>query len=141
MSAVVGVYHPDGRPVERTDLERMVEALAHRGPDGAGMWNKGPIGLGHRMLWTTPESLQERLPMMSQAGNLVLTADARIDNRDELIVTLGLADRPPAEIADSQLILAAYEKWGERCPEKLLGDFAFAIWDGQRGEGTGPALQ
>ena len=45
MSAVVGVYHPDGRPVERTDLERMVEALAHRGPDGAGMWNKGPIGL------------------------------------------------------------------------------------------------
>ncbi len=73
MSAVVGVYHPDGRPVERTDLERMVEALAHRGPDGAGMWNKGPIGLGHRMHWTTPESLQERLPMMSQAGNLVLT--------------------------------------------------------------------
>jgi len=70
--------------------------------------------------------------MMSQAGNLVLTADACIDNRDELIVTivtLGLADRPPAEIADSQLILAAYEKWGEYCPEKLLGDFAFAIWD------------
>jgi asparagine synthase (glutamine-hydrolysing) len=111
------------------DLGRMVEILAHRGPDGAEIWREGPVGLGHRMLWTTPESLHEKLPLVNRIGDLVITADARIDNRDELIATLGLTDRPSQELADSQLILAAYEKWGERCPEKLLGDFVFAIWD------------
>ena len=112
----------------------MVVILAHRGLDGTGVWNNGSIGLGHRMLWTTPESLQEKLPLVSQTGDLVLTADARVDNRDELISRLGLTDHRSGEIADSQLILAAYEKWGEDCAEKLLGDFAFAIWDARRQE-------
>ena len=132
MSAIAGIYYPDGQPVNRADLERMIETLAHRGPDGAGVWSEGSVGLGHRMLWTTPESLHERLPLVNETGDLVLTADARIDNRDELIAALGLTDRPPGEITDSQLILAAYEKWGEHCPGKLLGDFAFAIWDERR---------
>ena len=132
MSAIAGVYFPDWRPVNRADLERVMETLAHRGPDGTGVWNEGPVGLGHRMLWTTPESLQEKLPLVSQIGDFVLTADARIDNRDELIAALDLTDRAAGEITDSQLILTAYEKWGERCPEKMLGDFAFAIWDARR---------
>jgi asparagine synthase (glutamine-hydrolysing) len=132
VSGLVGIYNLDGRSVDRGDVERMVVMLAHRGPDGTGIWNKESIGLGHRMLWTTPESLHERLPLVSQTGDLVLTADARIDNRDELISRLGLTDHPSGEIADSQLILAAYEKWGEDCAEKLLGDFAFAIWDARR---------
>ncbi len=63
------------------------------------------------------------------SDNLVITADARIDNREQLIGALGLDGRPHEEIADSELILAAYEKWGEDCPKKLLGDFAFALWD------------
>lgn len=128
MSAIAGIYYLDGQPVERTNLERMVESLAHRGSDASGIWSEGSIGLAHRMLWTTPESLQEQLPLKNYTSDLVITADARIDNRDELIAALGLTNRP-AEIADSQLILASYEKWGDRCPEKLLGDFAFAIWD------------
>ena len=45
MSAIVGIYYPDGRPVDRVELERMVDSLAHRGPDDAGAWNEGPIGL------------------------------------------------------------------------------------------------
>jgi len=121
MSAIVGVYYFDGRPADRTNLEEMVEILAHRGPDGADVWCRDSIGLGHRMLWTTPESLDEKLPLANQTGGLVITADARIDNRDELIATLGLTGRPFGEIADSELILAAYEKWGEHCLEKLLG--------------------
>jgi len=132
MSGIVGIYHLDGRPVDPLDLGRMVEILAHRGPDGADVWCKESVGLGHRMLRTTPESLQEKLPLANQTGDLVITADARIDNRDELIRALDMTDHPPMEIADSQLILAAYEKWGERCPEHLLGDFAFVIWDGHR---------
>lgn len=132
MSAITGIYYSDGRSVDRVDLGRMVEILAHRGPDGAGVWSQGSIGLGHRLLWTTPESLQEHLPLVNQTGDLALTADARIDNRDELIAALGLTDRPSGKITDSQLILSAYEQWGDRCPEKLLGDFAFAIWDERR---------
>lgn len=132
MSGIAGVYNLDGRQVERTDLEQMVERMAQRGPDGTGIWNIGSIGLCHRMLWTTPESLKERLPLVYREGDLVLTADARIDNRLELIATLGINDRKPVQITDSELILAAYEKWGEECPEKLIGDFAFAIWDSKK---------
>jgi asparagine synthase (glutamine-hydrolysing) len=132
MSGIVGIYYLDGRPVERETLGRMVDILAHRGPDGADVWCEGSVGLGHRMLWTTHESLLEKLPLVDQTGDLVLTADARIDNRDELISALSLNDRPAEKITDSQLILAAYEKWGEQCPEKLIGDFAFAIWDGRK---------
>ncbi len=131
MSAIVGIHYVDGRPVERIDLDRMVDSLAHRGPDGAGVWLAGAVGLGHRMLWSTPESHHEHLPLHSRAGDCILTADARIDNRGELIAALDLTDRAPGEIGDGELILAAYERWGERCAEKLLGDFVFAIWDGR----------
>jgi len=129
MSGIAGIYYLDGRPVERTDVVRMVDSIAHRGPDGSEVWTDGSIGFGHRMLWATPESLHEKLPLTNKTGDLTITADARIDNRDELIPTLNLNGRPRETIADSEIILAAYEKWGEKCPEKLLGDFSFAIYD------------
>lgn len=127
MSAIAGFLGLDGRPAEATKLERMINVLSHRGPDGAAIRCGGVIGLGHRMLWTTPQSMSEELPLAK--GNLLITADARIDNREELISALGLEDHLAATLTDSALILAAYEKWGENCPEKLLGDFAFGIWD------------
>jgi asparagine synthase (glutamine-hydrolysing) len=129
MSAIFGFYHLDGRPASREDLERMSLSLAHRGSDSAGLWNEGAVGLGNRLLWTTPESLHERLPLTSEDGDVILTADARIDNRDELLSALGLTDRPAQAISDSVLILAAYERWQEKCLGRFLGDFAFAIWD------------
>ncbi|MGA3360029.1 MAG: hypothetical protein ABSC87_07465 [Halobacteriota archaeon] len=124
MSGIAGIYHVDGKTVDPSELRRMTERLAHRGPDGSDTWHEGPIGLGHLMLWTTPESLHEKLPLVS--GALGITSDARIDNRDELITALNIAT-PPAEITDSALTLAAYERWGESCVEHLIGDFAFAI--------------
>lgn len=132
MSAIFGFCYLDGRPAEQPDLERMMERLAHRGADGSGIWQDGSVGLGHRMTWTTPESLSERLPLVGRAGELAITADARLDNREELISLLGLTSRPAGDLADSEVILAAYERWGEACPERLLGDFAFAIWDARR---------
>ena len=129
MSGIVGIHYLDARPVERENISKMVDILAHRGPDGADIWVDGCVGFGHRMLWTTPESLIEKLPLVNQRGDLVITADARIDNRDELIAALQINNRPSDKVVDSELILAAYEKWGEDCPEHLLGDFAFAIWD------------
>lgn len=129
MSAIVGIYYRDRRSLEPQFLAKMVDILAHRGEDGVDIWYQDSIGLGHRLLWTTPESLHEQQPLVSRSGNLVLTADARIDNREELILSLELTNIPAEKITDSQLILAAYEKWGEDCPNKLLGDFAFVIWD------------
>ncbi len=128
MSAIAGVYYPDGRPAQRNHLVEMMDTLAHRGPDRVGIWHHGAVGLGQRLLWTTPESVSEFQPVVTPAGDLALTADARIDNRDELISALAL----PAQLPDSALILAAYQKWGEQCPAKLIGDFAFVLWDGRR---------
>ncbi|MDJ0795938.1 MAG: lasso peptide isopeptide bond-forming cyclase [Calothrix sp. MO_167.B12] len=133
MSGIVGIYNLDGSPVECEKIGRMVDVLAHRGPDGANVWcDDDSVGFGHRMLWTTPESLLEEFPLIDHTGNLILTADARIDNRDELIYALEFKDSPAEKITDSDLILAAYEKWGRDCPGKLIGDFAFAIWDKHR---------
>lgn len=129
MSAITGIYNFDAQSVDRIDLQQMVDVLQHRGTDGAEIWSNHCIGLGHRMLWTTPESLTEKLPLSK--NGLVITADARIDNRDELKKVLNLPDRPLEQIADSEFILAAYERWGEDCPQHLLGDFAFAIWNSQ----------
>jgi asparagine synthase (glutamine-hydrolysing) len=129
MSGIVGIYYLDRGPIDRENLTKMVDILAHRGSDNADIWVDGCVGFGHRMLWITPESLFEKLPLCNQTGDLVITADARIDNRDELIAALQISNRPSDKITDSELILAAYEKWGEDCPKHLLGDFAFAIWD------------
>ncbi len=129
MSAVTGLYYLDGRAANRDLLRGMVDAVAHCGPDGSGVWTDGPVGLGHRMLWTTPESLREQLPAESASG-CTITADARIDNRDELVGALGLESGGDDGPTDSDLILAAYERWGEACLDHLIGDFAFAIWDG-----------
>jgi asparagine synthase (glutamine-hydrolysing) len=106
----------------------MSDILAHRGGDEEHTHVDKFVGLGHRMLWTTPESLNEHLPLHEQSSDLVITADARIDNRAELYASLKIR-QPLAEVSDSELILASYSKWGELCPAKLLGDFAFAIWD------------
>jgi asparagine synthase (glutamine-hydrolysing) len=128
MSAIAGFWHPGGRPAEPAELQRMLHRLSRRGPDGSGAWCEGAVALGHLLLHTTPESLGESLPVAGRGG-LVLTADARIDNRRELMDALPALDRPARDAPDSELILAAYRTWGVRCATHLVGDFAFALWD------------
>ncbi len=125
----MGICYWDGRAVHQ-GLEQMLLSLSHRGPDRSSIWHNDFVGLGHCMLWTTPESLNEVLPYRNPAMDLVITADARIDNRDALLQTLNL-NVDASGISDSEIILAAYQKWGQDCPKHLLGDFAFAIWDGR----------
>ncbi len=129
MSGIAGIYSLDGQPVDLALLKRMTNVIAHRGPDGCGHWLNGSLGLGHRMLYITPESLHENEPAVDETGELVITADARIDNRDELITTLYVNGEAKEQITDVELILKAYEKWGEQCAQRIIGDFAFAIWD------------
>lgn len=133
MSGIAGLCHLNDatEKIESKTLRHMTDCLAHRGPDGEGTWYTGRVGLGHRLLWTTPESRVERLPLASDDGRFVLTADARIDNRDALFESLGITTNTNV-VTDSALILAAYERWGTDCVHHLLGDFAFAIWDADR---------
>lgn len=128
MSGIVGILRRDGASVRETDLQCMLNAIPHRGNDRAAVWSERQAGLGNRLLRTTPESLHEVLPQVSRSGAHVLAADARIDNRDELIARLNLSGSREV-ITDSDLILAAWDRWGENCPEHLIGDFSFAIWD------------
>lgn len=129
MSSICGWLRRDGGAVEHADLARMVNALAHWVPDARGAWVDGPAGLGHLALWTTPEAVDERCPWRDPESGIVITADARIDNRDDLVHALGLGARPAAAIGDVELIGRAYLAWGTACAERLIGDFAFAIWD------------
>jgi asparagine synthase (glutamine-hydrolysing) len=131
MSGIVALYHRRGQPVA-AELEPMLAALAHRGPDGVHTWRDGAVGLGHLLLRTTPDAPGAIQPLV--AGELAITADARLDNRAELIQALRMDERPAHELADAALLLAAYAKWGERCVDHLLGDFAFAVWDGRTRE-------
>jgi asparagine synthase (glutamine-hydrolysing) len=84
------------------------------------------------MLYTTPESLAEKQPFAEETGNYCLSFDGRIDNRDELKKQLQLSGASLKTDTDAELVLRAYQYWGEDCARRLLGDFAFAVWDHQR---------
>ena len=127
MSAITGILYRDGRNVNPLLIKKMNDILSHRGPDCSAIWFDGPIAFGHQMLYTTTESLNETLPFHDEKADLVITADARIDNRKELSEELDIEDKK--DVSDSFFILKSYEKWGETCSEHLLGDFVFAIWD------------
>jgi asparagine synthase (glutamine-hydrolysing) len=132
MSGITGLYNFDGKPVDALCLERMALAMAHRGPDGIRYWTNGPVGLGHLMLQTTPEAARETQPLTRSDATLCLTLDGRIDNGSELREILGSKEVPPRDDTDAELVLQAYECWGEDCPQHLLGDFAFAVWDARK---------
>lgn len=127
MSGICGIFNLDGAPVDRAVLERMAASMTFRGPDAQSVWIQGSVGFAHTLLRTTFESEHEIQPV-SLDGSVWITADARIDAREELIAELGLS-KAQLTRPDCELILHAYVRWGESCVDHLLGDFAFAIWD------------
>jgi asparagine synthase (glutamine-hydrolysing) len=126
MSAIYGKYNFFNGAVTSEELCVMESKLNHWNGDNAGQWHHKAIGMGHLMLYNTPELLHEKLPLYKSESGLCITADARIDNREEIYAALDLCD---ADMADSTLILLLYEKYGEACVQHLIGDFVFAIWD------------
>jgi asparagine synthase (glutamine-hydrolysing) len=129
MSGIFGIYNLNGVPVEREQLARMSKAIAHRGPDGENLSLFGVAGFGHRRLLTTAEAINECQPLADESGRLRLTFDGRLDNRDELRQEIIAHAIPLRDNTDAELVLKAYQLWGEACARHLLGDFAFAIWD------------
>jgi asparagine synthase (glutamine-hydrolysing) len=130
MSGIYGMVRLDQAPVTRAMLEPQGGAMAGWGPDGHGQWCGENAGLGFLSLHTTPESFHERMPAsLRSVPHLLISADARIDNRGELFHALQLPSAGRTRTPDSSLILLAYERWGADCVKRLLGDYAFAIWD------------
>lgn len=133
MSGLCSVATFDGTPVEQRTLDAMCGAAPHRGPDGTRSWHGPGVGLAHQARYVVAGEAARSQPLA--AGDLVVVADARLDNRAVLIPALercgdlAVGRDPPT---DAELILACYRRWDERCADRLIGDFAFAIWDARR---------
>jgi len=123
--AFFGLWQAHQQPANPADLVAMDQALAHWGPDAAGMHCQGPIGLGARLLRVTPEDEYEHLPLID--GPHCLVARVRLDNRRDLCARLGLRNTP--QLPDCRLILEAYRHYGQDCVQYLMGDWSFALWD------------
>ncbi|MGA2953030.1 MAG: asparagine synthase-related protein [Caulobacteraceae bacterium] len=132
MSGLFGIVNLDGRPVDEALLGALTARMDFRGPDGRGLATSGQAGFGHTLLRATAESAEEAQPIAFDDGALIV-ADARIDARAELAAALRAAGQAPRlDRPDVELILAAWRAWGEDCVTRLIGDFAFAVWDGRR---------
>lgn len=124
MSGLAGIVRFDGYGIETHDMDLMTQSVAYRGPDGIHVWCDKNVGLAYLALNITPESVNEKQPLIS--NYITLIADVRIDNRNDLIKRLNITHE---DITDADLILSAYQKWGLDCAEQLIGDYVFAIWD------------
>lgn len=120
MSGITGIFLRNAGDNLFEYIKKMNECLSHRGPDDGDIFFSDPVTFGHQMLYTTPESLHEKLPFYDEEAGLIITADARIDNRDELSKLLDIKNEEI--VPDSTFILYAYQKWGKKCQEYLLGD-------------------
>lgn len=121
--------HPDRL---RGSVSAMAGTLRHRGPDDAGVWvdGAGGIALGHRRLAVVDLSPAGRQPMASRSGNLVLVYNGEIYNADPLRVELERCGRSFRGRSDSEVLVEACDEWGvERTVGRLIGMFAFALWD------------
>jgi asparagine synthase (glutamine-hydrolysing) len=120
-----------GTPIAAPAFEAMLDTLAHRGPDGHGVRSidDGRVRLGHRRLAIIDLSAAAAQPMASADQSLWLTFNGEIYNFRELRTQLASRGRRFRTQSDSEVLLQAYEEWGERCVERLRGIFAFGIWN------------
>ncbi|MCS6813163.1 MAG: asparagine synthase-related protein [Cyanobacteria bacterium] len=132
MSGIVGIVHFNQTAVDRDLLSRMTKFLSYQGPDGCYIWSEGNVGMGYALLCTTANSSGGHQPY-SLSKTVWAVADIRLDARDDLARSLEAKGCPiSANASDIELLLWAYQVWGQTCVQHLQGDFAFAIWDASR---------
>jgi asparagine synthase (glutamine-hydrolysing) len=132
MSGIAGAYRLDGGPIDPALLHCMGQAMAHRGPDGITYWASGSVGLVHLKLTTTSEAVYETQPLPNEDCTLCLTMDGRVDNREALHAAIEAKGCTPRDDTDAELVLRAYEVWGEESTRRILGDFSYVIWDARK---------
>jgi asparagine synthase (glutamine-hydrolysing) len=129
MSAIFGLAYLDGRPVQRETLDSMRGAMSDWGPDGIHTWLEGSAGLGFASLAITPESPYEKMPLHDMTRGVSMVTAARLDNRDELCDTFEIPSVDRETTPDGQLVMRAFQRWGEDCNRHLYGDWAYAAWE------------
>lgn len=130
MSGFVALFERRGDLASRASAEALLAQLAHRGADGLRVDVAGSVAFGHALFATTPE--EQGALGARRLGDTWLVGDVRLDERPGLLSALGVAPEEANACTDGDLILRAYARWGERCAERLLGDFAWVLWDASR---------
>ncbi len=132
MCGIAGIFDTrQQRPIERALLERMTTRLAHRGPDGAGYHVAPGVGLGHRRLAIIDLAGGDQ-PIFNEDGTVAIVFNGEIYNFHDLVRELtGLGHRFKTH-SDTEVIVHAWEEWGEDCLARLRGMFAFAIYDARQ---------
>ncbi len=129
MCGIAGIFHlSTPKPVDPARIERMCDAMIHRGPDGHGVWTAPGVGLGHRRL-SIIDVAGSPQPMASSDGRAMLVFNGEIYNYRELRAELKALGAVFHTDGDSEVILAAWQRWGVHCLPRLHGMFAFAIYD------------
>ncbi len=129
MCGIAGVINTNGKVIETTEVQAMIQCLAHRGPDNQGTYINGNVGLGHRRLSIIDLTDTGHQPMTNEDASLHIVFNGEIYNYKELqkdLQTHGIRFR---STSDTEVVLRLYEKDGMECVHKLRGMFAFAIWD------------
>ncbi len=117
------------RTVSPEDLHQMSKTLAHRGPDGEGVWTGDNVGLAHRRLAIIDLRPEAGQPMCNEDGTVWITFNGEIYNFQELRADLQSHGHVFRTNSDTEAIVHAYEQYGRECLDRLRGMFAFAIWD------------
>ena len=129
MCGIAGIFHlSTPKPVDPARVERMCDAIAHRGPDGHGVWTAPGVGLGHRRL-SIIDLAGSPQPMASSDGRAMLVFNGEIYNYRALREELRAGGARFHTDGDSEVIIAAWQRWGPECLSRLDGMFAFAIYD------------
>ena len=129
MCGITGLINLNGDPVSPIILQRMTDAIAHRGPDGEGHWVEGNVGLGHRRLAIIDLSPAGHQPMIGPDHRYVLTYNGEIYNYRELRTELEAAGFWFRSKTDSEVVLHALVHWGTAALQRFNGMFALALWD------------
>lgn len=132
MCGIAGYISTNNTEVPAQLIQRMTDAVAHRGPDGAGIWQRGAVSLGHRRLSILDLSEQGRQPMLDGGSGRVISFNGEIYNYIELREELSKRGYAFQSNTDTEVILKAYDCWGESCVERFNGMWAFAIYDPRR---------
>lgn len=129
MCGIAGVVNLRGESINSIFLNKMAEAIKHRGPDDEGIWADRNVGFAHRRLSILDLSLSGHQPMCNESKDLCIVYNGEIYNHPDLKIQLEEAGHLYHSRTDTETILYAYEEWGISCFSKFAGMFALAIWD------------
>lgn len=134
MCGLAGLYYFNQQTSGSAAIRQMTDCIAHRGPDAEGFYNDEQVALGHRRLSIIDLSANSNQPFHEASGRYVIIFNGEIYNYQE--VKKLLPGYPYRTTSDTEVVVAAFAKWGTDCMKYFKGMFAFAIWDRQERELT-----